>query len=1052
MKPAYPFRSVIRINKGLVPPGLQGWVQGGVLGLLLMASASPAPAQGDVHLHLQVTNRQAQLLVCGPEATTQELQYAERLATSNGWVPLTNLVLDAGHAAFLDTSSPRSVHRFYRAQSVVGAATAATLDQAVSAGLAQAQAEVLAQVSREQNFNRYDLVASASVPDRRAPALAWANDQWENRFFLDWNHSGGFEPNACAANGWQAGDPQWIGMPRYPEQPAGPTNPFVARYAFRVEDPALANEDRLNLNDVPGSAAWPGGTQAWWDPVASDETNALRAVQFFTNVAQRLLLEQYDEFNPDPHHLAVPSITTIPVWSPTPGFVSAYSSALHRLLQVAANLYDATRSDRYPSVFRPIIRGIGPTNYIVGFTNDNCLSTMAPYLSTDNTNGVPVVVGAKKGFPNFNECTLSTDFTLARKLELVFRGSNAPTLFQTNQMYLLGISNLFAFEIWNSYTQAYPNHLLLQMWNQTTVTLRNLASSTGGYCLSNQFKMAVLPTFIPAGAWPGTGPSNHYNFLVPASNRWVLLSNSVWRESNQTFAATGPDTFERPAAGQGAGSFPLPHWEFVFSNFFTSFLSEGDRLVDCVVLSGLQSGSDLTEDMMGPLDQELNFDQYAGCWDVTRWDGSTNQAIPTRGLGRQLDISLTGDSVGNTSDAAAWVHWSPTPAGGQNKDLAARQFRDFVALRRTNLLAGDSMQAPFTPMRKMVRTTTWQANDPLVHYHLDDLALWPTNSENLFLVPPNAPQSTNTSSFATLGRLNANYSPWGGNPKWATSLSDPLSFDWAIKDPGLWSSDAWDFPAGRGAELGWLGRVHRGTPWQTIYLKPENPTMDRWFYQSQDPRTLPAHDWRLADLFTVATCDPSTRGLFSCNPANLAAWSATLAGTVVLSNALSDYELPDLLGFSPLVYAAVTIQPVGSYPGLDPAVNPVAFLYQGVQNVRTSLSDQQFTQLSQWLTVPELSVASPFLNTTDVQKMFALNDAAYECLPRRLLSILKVGEPRLVIYAYGQVLKPAAFEPGTGLATNYHVMAESATRTVLRLEGTPEHPEVVIESQQPWWP
>ena len=44
------------------------------------------------------------------------------------------------------------------------------------------------------------------------------------------------------------------------------------------------------------------------------------------------------------------------------------------------------------------------------------------------------------------------------------------------------------------------------------------------------------------------------------------------------------------------------------------------------------------------------------------------------------------------------------------------------------------------------------------------------------------------------------------------------------------------------------------------------------------------------------------------------------------------------------------------------------------------------------------------------------------------------------IYAYGQVLKPAAFEPGTGLATNYHVMAESATRTVLRLEGTPGTP------------
>ena len=41
----------------------------------------------------------------------------------------------------------------------------------------------------------------------------------------------------------------------------------------------------------------------------------------------------------------------------------------------------------------------------------------------------------------------------------------------------------------------------------------------------------------------------------------------------------------------------------------------------------------------------------------------------------------------------------------------------------------------------------------------------------------------------------------------------------AFKDPLVRVSDNWDFPANKFPTVGWLGRVHRGTPWQTIYLK-----------------------------------------------------------------------------------------------------------------------------------------------------------------------------------------------------------------------------------------
>jgi hypothetical protein len=39
----------------------------------------------------------------------------------------------------------------------------------------------------------------------------------------------------------------------------------------------------------------------------------------------------------------------------------------------------------------------------------------------------------------------------------------------------------------------------------------------------------------------------------------------------------------------------------------------------------------------------------------------------------------------------------------------------------------------------------------------------------------------------------------------------------SFKDPLVRGSDDWDFPTNKFPGIGWLGRVHRGTPWQTVY-------------------------------------------------------------------------------------------------------------------------------------------------------------------------------------------------------------------------------------------
>ena len=70
----------------------------------------------------------------------------------------------------------------------------------------------------------------------------------------------------------------------------------------------------------------------------------------------------------------------------------------------------------------------------------------------------------------------------------------------------------------------------------------------------------------------------------------------------------------------------------------------------------------------------------------------------------------------------------------------------------------------------------------------------------------------------------------------------------------------------------------------------------------------------------------------------------------------------------------------------------------------------------------------------------------YEWLPQQMMSLLRVsGTPqspmRYVIYCYGQTLRPAQNGIVTsgslfGMCTNYQVVAETATRAVVSVQGT----------------
>jgi hypothetical protein len=457
-----------------------------------------------------------------------------------------------------------------------------------------------------------------------------------------------------------------------------------------------------------------------------------------------------------------------------------------------------------------------------------------------------------------------------------------------------------------------------------------------------------------------------------------------------------------------------------------------------------------------------------------------DQKTPTWGILNQIGLSL-----GNIADVNGWqnVIFQGNVGGTKPDEINFFNNQLFASSGHTNF------NAPFSPTRTIYVYTAWQANDPLIHYTMGDLTY----------VAPRSNVSVDTAStIIPIGNfgsgLNQRYMPWGsGGAGGAGGSSDPNKYNLAVKDPGLVCSDAWDFPTNRFPNVGWLGRVHRGTPWQTVYLKAPPVDITTWktwtgnqlWLQNygqistnflgigqvaQDAAfSLPTTDWHIVDLFTAALDDNATRGQMSINQgnlaawsafqptppqlqinqsiiqANLASWSAVLGGVNVLSNDTASS------------YVNVTMSPAGPFDLTAPP--PLVRIIQGINNFRanpTNCPTGVFQRLGDILAVPELTIASPYVLATNLlpasRSLPIHQDEVYERIPQQILGLLKGNEqPRFVIYAYGQALKPADKSLVTTgganfmLCTNYQITAETATRMV-GIEGAPTNSHAVVES------
>jgi hypothetical protein len=822
-----------------------------------------------------------------------------------------------------------------------------------------------------------------------------------------------------------------------------------------------------------------------------------KPLDFFTNVASALLANAgYTNL----------TLSNIPVY-PT----NYYTASVHRLLQLAANIYDASTNrafvsgpgPSYPSVFRPLFRRItvGSTNliFVAGFREvlgtDFAFANRAPaMLELDSgapgvitkvpllgipfrsdqlepmISGMPLIVGAKKGLPNFNEFSMQTYVYITRILQFHRSALDGPVT-QTNQMYVVALTNQYGLEAWNSYSNTYPQNLRLIAAVDMTAIITNDANRV---IYSNRVSRAADmhdSTINPWRGWKGTLGRDLQSFILPfvTTNFSTFLSNSTVANQPSTFV--GNWVSAQNQAFVNPGQFYVPNWWLNLNTRLRFILLDvtANRIVDYVNLNHWEPTFYLTTNLTyfsGTC--QLGDFSGQGQWGTNRQHGSFDTRVPTIGVLNQIAV---GEGLAGT--IPDWNNFSMNPYAGQDVTKAIQFFNYNMGnpVQGLTFTKSNIFYAPFNSYAAIFISRSLEANDPLIHYTLGDLVDL-TQTNNVAIRQPQAPL------WNDLGQVNSRYAPWGfAGVKFSTGAKDITK-----KDPLVTRSDDWDFPTNKFPNVGWLGRVHRGTPWQTVYLKSpnllfqpgtspkqnllnwnqwtgnqqlwgqvtnriNNQTVTNWvpippwlayagatnFYDSL--YSLPTNDWRILDLFTTAINDNATRGQLSVNQTNLAAWSAVLGGVNVL---------PDLLTNSTF------ITPAGFYTDANPT--PLALIVKGIINSRTNFPNKTYQRLGDILATPQLSVASPYLTT----RTNFMNDEVYERIPQQIMGLLRTGDqPRFVIYSYGQALKPAprSVIPNSifgnqfvNLCTNYQITAEVATRAVVRIDGAPTNTHAVVES------
>jgi len=762
-----------------------------------------------------------------------------------------------------------------------------------------------------------------------------------------------------------------------------------------------------------------------------------------------------------------------------------YTPSVQRLLQLAANIYDATTTNFYPSVFRPtfyqangnvFINGYEYVTNVAGYTDirfsmpTNAADFAAGRVLADNLNiyGVPWIIGAKKGFPNFNKYGVQEMVQINRHLQIVRPNTERFVFGWTNQQYIFNVGSSIGVQCWNSYANAYSNPVDIYVDYSSTMRMTNDFGAP-----DVAFYNYPLKYHLTVNNWAGTGLSafnntvNTNSFQMPLSINLQLLTNSVFYFGTSVPGLTGfwPDSYGWETS---LHTFPFPNFGLLTTNRLRLIMLDGNHIIDYVQLNGPDGGQNINS---------LMVNKQTGASFANMWNTNVNANGVPWGIVSQIQVSDSDTDPNNRTKYWKDAYYTPSEVYGEMDGFAT-----FMGLSEPFPLSANAQlnnaeaaslaaQVPYESQVVIPIYFSYQANDPLVHYLLSDLSFNGAEGGNN---GPIAGVSVLYGDLSTPAQpnyfaLNDRYQPWSiVNQMMGSGMGmvDTNAYNLAYKDPLVSKSDYWNFPTNPFPNVGWLGRVHRGTPWQTVFLKSTNllylnnsianglRTWTNWAGIMNATNVVdaennaPVYDRWLFDLFTTEPDENATVGKLSVNQTGFAAWSALFSGLVVYTNATISNPSQSYYTIFP---------PAGPYFtngfGGGPT-NPLGTIWNNIQQIRALFPSQSFQHVGDVLATPALSDNSPFLQGARSAGT-PISDAEYEWLPQQTLSLMTLGTPRYVVYCYGQALKPApgGFVTGgtyAGMCTNYQVVSESATRAVVQVQNvTSNNPSIILKNLNP---
>ena len=403
-------------------------------------------------------------------------------------------------------------------------------------------------------------------------------------------------------------------------------------------------------------------------------------------------------------------------------------------------------------------------------------------------------------------------------------------------------------------------------------------------------------------SWPGSGwafyttpppvGSVNPNSFVTSQWAYPFLPQSVYLFQSSDFAPL--TSFPPPYwfwETNVTSNYPFPQFGLIATNWVQAYIVDGSNVIDYVQFSGPNSTRNISAELVDP--NYVGPPQFPYVWstNVYGYNPPASALAPACGEVNQIDISR-GLSGFNPPPGGTWIN-TPGVGGATGTEAQQAYFNGFFIPNwqyggKVYANTAYSVIAPYMPTRTMYDYTLWQANDPLVHYLASDLNYVDPSSTGLQktdYVPP----VFNVYGW-NLYQVGLRYQPWGAiGQMQKLSGVDTNAYNLAFKDPLVWGSDFWNFPVNQTWNPNWLGQVHRGTPWQTIYLKatnilamanfpeggPQNPayglpTWLAWTGAStgntnwtEAPWTSPVNDWHLAGLLTALLNTNTSPAFFS---------------------------------------------------------------------------------------------------------------------------------------------------------------------------------------------